>query len=178
MVALSDAVSTVLATLQRQLNSSSSPIESILQLQSLFDRSGLVIECFRDIVFGVAPSTNDEQLLSTLYEKVQQVEHQSSWLRDVLLGVLAKVSKPWLEFVGEWVGLHKELGVVMNKSGPSKSFVKVEERTWNDDRGLEMSAADYVRHEDPVSFSQIELTLCRYSTMRGCRRSSLMKTLI
>ncbi|KAI9766123.1 MAG: hypothetical protein M1835_007240 [Candelina submexicana] len=143
LVALSDAVSTTLATLQRQL-SISSPIESIPQLQSLFHRPGLVVGCLMDIFSGIASSTSDEQLLSILYEKIQQIEHGSSWLRSILLEVLRRVSKPWLEFVGEWVGLHKELGVVMDKKGPSRSFVKIEHRTWIDDRGLEMGAADYI----------------------------------
>lgn len=144
VIALSDAVSIMLATLQGYVSSSLSSVESIIQLQSLLHRPGLVITCFMEIVSGVAPLSSDEQVLSKVYEKVQQLEDKSIWLRGVILEVLSRVSKPWLNFVGEWVGLHKELGIEMSKNGSGKGFVGIEQKSWIDDRGVEMSAADYV----------------------------------
>ncbi|KAI9877847.1 MAG: hypothetical protein M1830_002650 [Pleopsidium flavum] len=144
LVSVANAVSVVLRALQAQLSVSGASVKSILQLQSLFDYPSLILECISDVVSTVITTKIDEELLSNLYDKVYQLEHTSSWLREILHELLARISKPWLEFVGEWIGLRRELRFGSKLNGKGKSFVKIEPRASTDDGGLVIHDADYV----------------------------------
>ncbi|KAI9763336.1 MAG: hypothetical protein M1840_000601 [Geoglossum simile] len=137
LVALADAVSVVLSALQARLSTSPSPTNSVLQLQALFYNPGLVLACFSEIVSVASNARFDEELLSMLYLKIQQLEYKSGWLRDILLDVLSRVAAPWLEFVSGWIGLRKEVGIEIDKENQRKSFVKVELKKFVDDPRLE-----------------------------------------
>ena len=145
LVALADAVSIVLSALQARLSISPSPIDSVLQLQALHYNPGLVLACFTEIMAVATTARFDEELLSMLYLKIQQLEYKSGWLRDILLDVLSRVAAPWLEFVSGWIGLQKEVGAEVDKEGQRKSFVKVELKKSVEDPGLESKEVDYVR---------------------------------
>lgn len=144
LVAVADVVSLVLSALQAQLSISAASVRSVLHLQSLFDHPSIILECINNVVSTVLTTKSDEELLSKLYEKVCQLEHTSSWLREIMHELLARISKPWLEFVDEWIGLRRELRLCSNLNGKGKSFVRIEPQTRIDDRGVEMNDADYV----------------------------------
>ena len=137
----------MLSALQARLSISPSPINSVLQLQALFYNPGLVLASFSEIISVASTARFDEELLSILYLKIQQLEYKSGWLRDILLDVLSRVAAPWLEFVSGWIGLQKEVGVEIDKESQRKSFVKVELKKIVDDSGLESKEVevDYVR---------------------------------
>ena len=143
-MALASAVSVVLSSLQARLSISPASIGSVLQLQALFYNPGLILDCFTEIVSMATSAKVDSQLLSALYTKIQQLEYKSSWLRDILLDVLSCVSAPWLEFVGGWIGLRREIGIDVDKDGGTGRFVKVGPKTSVDDKGWETGDVDYV----------------------------------
>jgi len=149
-IALADAVSTLLATVQSQLSISASTRQSILQLQSLFQPAHSILTCFQRIVVNISATRSDESMLSTIFEEIQLLEHRTDSLRGILLEILSRVSQPWLEFTGEWIGLQREVGLPLTKAGKGKSFVKVENKEGIDDQGLELQEPDYVLDYDKV----------------------------
>ncbi|KAB8290071.1 hypothetical protein EYC80_010397 [Monilinia laxa] len=156
-IALAESISTVLATIQSRLNVSTSDYESILQLQALFQPAHSVLTCFKRLVSKTLPKKNDEAILSTLFEEIQLLEHRTDALRDILLEILSRTSTPWLEFTSEWLGLQREVGLPLTKEGPGKSFVKVDNKEWVDEAGLELSEPEFtLDHEKIPSFIPLE----------------------
>jgi hypothetical protein len=149
-IALADAVSTLLITIQTRLSESASDLKSLLQLQSLFQPAHSILICFRRLIVNVSATRSDESMLSTVFEEIQLLEHRTGTLRNVLIEVLSRVSHPWLEFTGEWLGLQGEAGLPLTKEGTGKSFVKVEDIDWIDEQGLELQEKDYVLDYDKV----------------------------
>ncbi|KAH7313144.1 Spc98 family-domain-containing protein [Rhexocercosporidium sp. MPI-PUGE-AT-0058] len=149
-IALADSVSTLLATIQSRLSASAAGYNSILQLQALFRPAHSILTCFRRIVVNTSATRSDESMLSTIFEEIQLLEHRTDSLREILLEILSRVSRPWLEFASEWLGLQREAGLPLTKEGPGKSFVKVDSKEWVDDQGLEMNEPDYVLDYDKV----------------------------
>ncbi|TVY14887.1 Gamma-tubulin complex component 6 [Lachnellula arida] len=149
-IALADAVSTLLATIQSRLSASTSMHNSLLQLQALFQPAHSILLCFRRIVTDVSGTRSDESMLSTIFQEIQLLEHRTDSLRDILLQILSRVSQPWLEFSGEWLGLQREAGVSLTKEGNGKSFVRVEKKEWVDEQGLEVNQPDFVLDFDKV----------------------------
>lgn len=149
-IALADAVSTLLATIQSRLSASSAGFTSILKLQALFQPTHSILSCFRRIVVNTSATRSDESMLSTIFEEIQLLEHRTDSLREILLEILSRVSQPWLEFASEWLGLQREHGLPLSKDGPGKSFVKIDNKAWVDDQGLEMSEPDFILDYDKV----------------------------
>lgn len=149
-IALADSVSSLLATIQSSISGPASSHNSVLQLQSLFQPVHSILVCFRRIVLNVSVTRSDEAMLSTIFEEVQLLEHRTDSLRETLLEILVRVSQPWLEFAGEWLGLQREAGLPLTKDGQGKSFVRVERKDWIDEQGLEMHEPDYFLDCDKV----------------------------
>ncbi|TGO45621.1 hypothetical protein BOTNAR_0652g00020 [Botryotinia narcissicola] len=169
-IAMAESISTVLATIQSQLNVSASDYESILQLQALFQPVHSVLTCFKRLVTKTLPKKSDEAILSTLLEEIQLLEHKTDSLRDILLEMLSRVSIPWLKFTGEWLGLQREDGVPLTKDGSEKSFVKVDNKEWVDEAGLELNEPDFVLDlENVPSFMPLEDAQIMFEVGRSLR---------
>lgn len=98
-IALADAVSTLLSTLQSILSEYASKRRSLLQLQGIFQSPRSILTCFQRIVKNTLRTRSDESMLSTIFEEIQLQEHRTDSLRDILIEILSRVSHPWLEFV-------------------------------------------------------------------------------
>ncbi|RFU35628.1 hypothetical protein B7463_g739, partial [Scytalidium lignicola] len=169
-VALADAVSTLLATLQKELSASVSSQKSILQLKALFQPAHVILTCFRRLIINTSKARHDEAMISTVFEEIQQLEHRTDSLRAVLLEVLSSVSQPWLNFAGEWLGIQRESGIPLSKDGEGKSFVKIANRGWTDEQGLEHSEPDYVLDIDLVpSFMAPDIARSMFEVGRSLR---------
>jgi hypothetical protein len=169
-IALADAVSVLLSTIQVRLNESASEIKSLLRLQALFQPARSILLCFKRLVVNVSATRSDESMLSTIFEEIQLLEHRTGTLMDVLVEVFSRVSQPWLEFTGEWIGLHREAGVPLTKEGVGKSFVKVDDRDWVDEQGLELHEKDFVLDYDRMpSFIAADDARCLFEVGRSLR---------
>ncbi|KAG4025639.1 hypothetical protein MFRU_053g00080 [Monilinia fructicola] len=169
-IALAESISTILATIQSRLNVNTSDYDSILQLQALFQPAHSVLTCFKRLVSKTLPKKNDEAILSTLFEEIQLLEHRADALRGILLEILSRTSTPWLEFTSEWLGLQREVGLPLTKEGPGKSFVKVDNKEWVDEAGLELSEPDFtLDHEKIPSFIPLEDARAMFEVGRSLR---------
>jgi hypothetical protein len=90
-IAMADAVSTLLSTLQSSLSIPVSPIKSLLQLQALFKPVEALLTSFHLIVKSAATEKSDEAMLSKLFFEVQRLENRTESMREILLEVLASV---------------------------------------------------------------------------------------
>lgn len=143
-IALGGVVSTLLSTLQCQLNVPVSSLKSILQLQALFRPAEALLTCFELIIRSVASAENDEAMLSQLFEEIQRLEYKATFMRDILLEVLARVSRPFLDFAGAWMGLQKDACFALDEIGTGKSFVKVDDNLWVGEERFEKQGPDFV----------------------------------
>jgi hypothetical protein len=141
--ALANAIDGLLVTIQSELGSRAEHIKSILQLQALIQPVRSILAYFKGLIKRLARSRSDEQLISMLFEEAHSVEYRDVFLRNAVCEVLRMVSKPWTDFIEEWIGLKPEQGIVMTKAGPGRSFVKVENKMWVDDQGFELEEPDY-----------------------------------
>jgi hypothetical protein len=169
-IAMADAVSTLLSTLQSRLSIQVSSIKSLLQLQALFKPVEILLTSFHLLVQSTVPQKSDETMLSKLFYEVQRLENRTESMREILLEVLARVSRPFLDFMGEWMGTQREAGLPLEKSGSGRSFVKVEDRAWIDEQGLEMREPDFILDADMIpSFIPIDDARTMFETGRSLR---------
>lgn len=147
-VALANALDSLLLVVQDELGRRGLRTVSILQLQSLVRPTFRLLSYYYRLIIKIKRSTNDADLLSLIYNEAQSAEISEPVLRDTMGQILRIVSTPWTEFVEEWIGLRPEEGTRINKSGPGKGFVKIENNMWIDDQGFELEEPDYVLDSD------------------------------
>ena len=114
---------------------------SVLQLQSLYHGPGQILLCLSQIISSICGAHCDEELLSKLYSFVQDFEHVSTWLQPLMYEILARVSRPWLESVGGWIGLNKYLA--FGALGQCHNFVAELTRIRKREDGKEFEEIQY-----------------------------------
>ena len=157
LVALAQCVTTVVESIQKRLSLSyrGGTIKSVLHLHSLILEPAHIVDAFVKISDAAAGVSDDSQLLSKHFEVIQQQLHRSGWMRPLLVETLSRVSRPWLEFVEQWVGLAQRGSAV--KRG---QFVDIEEIPLTDEAGKERMEESFVSASFP-RFHNIILTLSR-----------------
>lgn len=169
-VALANATDRLLLVVQHELGVRGLQTRSILQLQSLVRPVLALLSYFQRLIVKVKRSTSDSSLLSLVYTEAQSAELGEPFLKDTMGEVLRMVSKPWTEFVEEWIGLKKEAGVPITKDGPGKGFVRVDDSMWVDDQGFELAEPDYFLDMDNMpSFVPDEVAQAIFETGRNLR---------
>jgi len=169
-VALAGAVDRLVQGVQSELDLRGHAARSILQLQSTVRPAHTVLTYIKKLVEKLVQQKSDEGILSRLFQEAQSAEYQSVLLQEVTREILRLVSKPWTDFVEEWVGLRAEGGVPITKTGPGKGFVKVADKIWVDDMGYELEEADYFLDEDKLpSFVPQETARAAFEAGRNLR---------
>ncbi|KAA6408525.1 MAG: spc97 spc98 family [Lasallia pustulata] len=190
-IAFADAVSVIQSAIEMQLSIPMTSIQSVLQLQTLFYRPSLIVSCLRELIQGIEAVSTDEELLSKLYKVIQNLEYTHNWLRPVLLELLGRVSRPWLDFAGEWIGLGTNTSLPVTALTKSRSFVNVMKETRNSSIGTEAQAIEYsfdshqmpdfiteddaeVMYETGKSLRLLQAQLPEHPLVRGVTNSGLM----
>lgn len=169
-IALANAVNSLLSTVQAELGIRGQSVGSPLQLQILVRPVRSILTSFRELVEKTSTIRSDEDVLSLLFQEAQSTEYRDGFLHNAICEVLRMVSKPWIDFVEEWVGLKAEEGIVMTKNGPGRSFVKVETSMWIDDQGFELEEPDYFLDEAKVpAFMPDDMAQDIFETGRNLR---------
>ncbi|KAK5653850.1 hypothetical protein OQA88_7774 [Cercophora sp. LCS_1] len=169
-VALAGATGQLVLAVQSELNTRGCNSKSILQLQSVVRPAHAVLTYFGNLVEKLARQSSDEGMLSCLFQEAQSAEYRSSLLQEVTREALRLVSKPWADFVEEWVGLKAEEGIAITKSGSGKGFVKVATKAWIDDLGYDVEEIDYFFDEDKMpSFMPEDIARTTFEAGRNLR---------
>ena len=104
-IALASCISAILASVQAHIVDLPRSTLTLLQLQTLFERPGLVMSYLNDIVSKVSAAMSEEDFLSLLYDFVEDSEYLAEWVQPTMFQILASVSKRWLDAVSRWIGL-------------------------------------------------------------------------
>lgn len=167
-IALASSISAIIATLHAQIGGSPTSARSLLQLQSLFERPGLILSYLNDIIIKVDAARSDEELLSRLYEHVEDSEHSTEWIRPALFQILANVSKPWLDSIGKWMGLKEKTAADLH--GHGHGFVVVREEMQRLEGGKETKKLEYdFEHLFMPNFISEEDSLIIFETGKSLR---------
>ena len=167
-VALAGSIAAIIATLQAQVGLSSKSARSQLHLQSLFERPGLVLSYLNDIITKVEAARSEEELLSRLYEYVEDYEHAAKWFRPTLFQILASVSRPWLDSVSKWVGIRGNIAAPSQGCGLSCVIVKEEMQRLKGGKETKKAEYDFEPGSTP-SFISEEDSLVIFETGRSLR---------
>lgn len=108
------------------------------------------MNCLCELIRGVDATSTDEALLSKLYKIIQSLEYTHNWLQPVLLQLLARASRPWLDFAGEWLGLGTNTGLPVTALSKSRGFVLVTKETRISGVGTQAQALEYSFDSDQV----------------------------
>lgn len=169
-VALANALDRLLLVVQDELGSRGLRTKSILQLQSLVRPVYTLLSYFDKLVSKIKRSTSDSDLLSIIYNEAQSAELSEPFLRNTMGEILRMVSKPWTDFVEEWIGLKPEDGIQMSKDGPGKGFIKVDTSMWVDDQGFDLVEPDYFLDSDNMpTFVPEDVSQTIFETGRNLR---------
>lgn len=143
MVALASTLSSLLVTLQAKTGDLPTDSRSLLQLQAVFHRPDLILTSLIDIVEKLYTSTTDQDMLSRIFEFVQDSEHSAPWLRPTALPILKSISAPWLASVSGWLGLESSLEWNGRSASQVPDFVKVIEVERKNGLGREMKEIEF-----------------------------------
>ncbi|RPB11721.1 hypothetical protein P167DRAFT_589356 [Morchella conica CCBAS932] len=159
-IALADCITSILEAIQTRLSIPPSTITSILHLHSLMREPALIINTFHSIITKTSGAKNDSVLLTRLFNVVQQEQHRSGWLKPLLMETLARVARPWLGFLEEWIGLDRPIGgegIGFEGLVERGLFVRVEEEMEVDERGQEVKKRSFLFDKKKVpSFTSAE----------------------
>lgn len=148
-VAFATAISTILSALESQLSKAKPSIVSVLLVQQAFEQPYRLLVEIYDLVKALRKTKSNEELASTMYRRCQHYEQESPWLRDTMCEVLARVSRPWLEIVEQWIGFKQDRGSEFTARTAANSFVAAEDTGKN---GAEMLDEYSYRSEKMPSF--------------------------
>lgn len=167
-IALAGSISAILATLHAQVGDSSTSARSVLQLRLMFERPGLILSYLNGIVRKVDAARSDEELLSRLYEYVEDSERSAGRIPPALFQILASVSKPWLDSVSKWVGLKEQTATGLHYHG--QNFVVEREETQRHESGKETKKLEYeFEHVLVPKFISEEDSLIIFETGKSLR---------
>ena len=169
-VALAGVIDRLVLTVLTELGARGRLAKSILQLQSIVRPVHLVLSYFRKLVEKLIQQKSEEGMLTRLFQEVQSTEYRNSLLREAVAEVLTLTSKPWTDFVEEWIGLKSEDGTGITKRGPGKGFVKIADSLWIDDLGFQLDEPDFFLDEEKMpSFVATDVAQTIFETGRNLR---------
>jgi len=152
-VALASAVLAILNTIESHLLPKVASVQSLLQVQQLFQRPQHILDRIQDIIADTRIIKNDQQLASTLFQQLQRHDQEDNLLRLVMLHIVARVSRPSLELLAAWTGLSSHF-VDYNWASLKDGFVEVLPKP-SDLEGKAMDEYSY-RPEGMPSFVSVD----------------------
>ena len=141
LVALGGAMSTALSSLEAQVVDAASTIISLLQVQLLFERHRRTVACLHSLTGRIHTVKTDEDLMSQVYEVIEDAEHEPLWLRQILLDILAAISMRWQKSVAVWTGLQTDW--FSECQGILPAFVSPQEEDINNEGRTEFTMCNY-----------------------------------
>ncbi|KAK4112170.1 hypothetical protein N656DRAFT_837210 [Canariomyces notabilis] len=169
-IALAGFIERLVLVVRFELSIRGRDVRSILQLQSAVQPAQSVLSYFKRLVRKLAQQNSDEEILSCLFQEAQDSEYRDGLLRAATREMLRVISKPWVGFVEEWIGLRAEGGIPITKKGPGKGFIKVTDKVWVDDQGFELQEAEYFLEESKMpTFIPEDMAQTIFETGRNAR---------
>ncbi|KAI9171217.1 Gamma-tubulin complex component [Paramyrothecium foliicola] len=183
-VALASAIAEVLRAVQEHVAMERKDPRSLLQLQSTVRGVMIVLGPLRTLANQLNSHTSDEDLIMLCFEQASVADfNNDDACPEIIREVLQRVSRPWIEFMEEWIGTRREDGIPLAKSnvGQTRGFVKVESQAYVDDFGEELEEVDFRLDETKIpKFLPDELaetifeTGCNLRFIRSCHPNNAL----
>ena len=109
-------------------------LSGVSQLERSFHRPGLILDRLCNTVNIVSIAKSDADVLIRLHDCAQELKESDGWVRDLVLLLFTRTSKPWLDSLSAWLGLHcRSFGIarthwqslrtsMATEMGPEKGF--------------------------------------------------------
>ncbi|KAL8959938.1 MAG: hypothetical protein Q9193_003274 [Seirophora villosa] len=121
-VALASGIDIVLTELETHLSEPLASTETILQLQSLLYPSRRLLSHLTNTINKTIRIEDDEELLSLLFNLLQDFECSSPYFQPVMEELLAHASKPWLESIEALLGWRRSGEVIVGSGGARRGW--------------------------------------------------------
>lgn len=132
--ALRGTIAVSLYHLERQIVGHSDTVVSLLQVSTLFNRCGDLIEALADIIRATEKANSDAQVISITMDHAAFFAQRYGWMENLVQEIVVRVTEPWLGFIEGWIGLRPEEPSMNELITNGKTFLEVEQ------------------HDDPVKF--------------------------
>ncbi|KAF5026864.1 hypothetical protein F66182_1059 [Fusarium sp. NRRL 66182] len=171
-VALASTIDQILKDVQRFVALHGQTPRSLLELQSTVKGLLAILTPFHRLTSKFSKHYADEHVLSLLFHEAYSVDYGEEQLRGIMREVLQRVSRPWIEFLEEWIGTRREEGIPLTKAnvGASKGFIKVDTEKYTDDFGQEVEDIDFRLDERKMPhFMPFDIAKSIFETGRNLR---------
>lgn len=170
--ALASALNQVLQHVEQFAADTESQIRSLLQLQSHVRDILAILDPFDKLLSQLRDADTDEDILSLVFTQASNSDNSEWYSQQIMREILQRVSRPWIGFVEEWLGLKPERDTLLTKSnvGAAKAFIKVEAEPYLDDFGNLVPLVDFHLDQDRLpQFMPLDLALSVFETGRNLR---------
>ena len=96
----------------------------LLELQSMMQKPSLVLSYMSEMKEAIGDVQSDYQLVSKIFQFLQDNEHKDWGLCQIGSQILARVSEPWLKSLTRWMGISNELPNWLSNEPPDEPLVK------------------------------------------------------
>lgn len=123
---LRGTIAVIVYNLEQQILNQSRQIVSLLQITALFRRCGDLIGAVADIVNAAEKAASDAEVISIIIQRAAFFAQRFGWMENLVQEIMARVTRPWLEFVEGWIGLRSEESALRELLAGGRTFVQVE----------------------------------------------------
>ncbi|KAK1146445.1 hypothetical protein N8T08_002871 [Aspergillus melleus] len=135
---LSSAIAVVMYTIEKELTKYSKHITSLIQIKSLFQRSGELVSALANMVEAAEKAISEAHLISIVLERAAHYSHAFGQLEDLFREVVVRLIEPFLSYVETWIGFRPETSTLMELADKGQSFISLE---YHDESGKSATRA-------------------------------------
>ncbi|KAH8426185.1 tubulin gamma complex associated family protein [Aspergillus melleus] len=135
---LSSATAVIMYTIEKELTKYSKHITSLIQIKSLFQRSGELVSALANIVEAAEKAISEAHLISIVLERAAHYSHAFGQLEDLFREVVVRLIEPFLSYVETWIGFRPETSTLIELADKGQSFISLE---YHDESGKAASKA-------------------------------------
>ena len=104
-IALAKSIKDILNALKGNIIEALPSVKSLLQLRYLFKKPSSLVKYVLQALKTTRDLHSQEDVLSKVYDLAQNCEFRDAWAQPLMLGLLARVSSPWLGSLSASLGL-------------------------------------------------------------------------
>ncbi|XWW99499.1 hypothetical protein V2A60_007509 [Cordyceps javanica] len=171
-VALASAISHILRVVHKYVTVDKAQPSSLLQLQKTIACLAAIVKPLVRLNAHLQSDMCDHDILSAVFQHASLADADSLFIREMMREILQRVSRPWVEFLQEWIGTKAEQGIPLTKAnlGAQKWFVKVDKEIYVDDFGRQIEDIDFrLDHSCLPSFLPNDVAQSIFETGKNLR---------
>ena len=105
LIALSSAIADIIYALMRIVEEERHSVRSLPQLQELFHKPHLLVECLTTMVKVAELGPQGSEIIVELINKTEQLSSGSVWLENILSEIVIRAATPWTTDIADFIGI-------------------------------------------------------------------------